>query len=539
MNIFELLNEKYVLPPNPKLFETFAGVGCQRMAFNRLGIEVEMVGISEIDKYAIQSYMAIHGPTKNWGDITKIRGQDLPEVDVFTYSFPCTDLSKAGKQKGLTSTRSGLVYEVLRILHEMNKLPQVLIMENVVDLVQTKFIREFNDIQRELESLGYKNYTETLNAKDYGVAQNRDRVFMVSILGEYYYEFPKPFKLTSRLKDYLEVNVDEKYYLSQKTIEMLSDMKDRNGYIRGDRFKPYNPDQQKYAYTVDTREGGRTEDNFLIEPIINVVGSLNPDKECQDRVRVLGSDGICQGLRATDYKDPPKIQDTFGSEPKCLNSKVNGKQPSLQDRIYDSEAIATAITTGFLPSITEPIACEERLDEGLRVFTDNNMGALRTTNSCGDKRIIEIAKPSVMVLGNYTPGEHNASRIVDDNGLAPAVKENHGTVTAIQDPIIIDDYNQAIRSDQSTIGTITTNIGNNAPRNGFKLMNSQLRIRKLTPRECWRLMSIDDSDFDKASSVCSNSQLYKQAGNGICVNVFAEILKMMTDQKEESCSIKQ
>ncbi|NTU74283.1 hypothetical protein HGB07_09180, partial [Candidatus Roizmanbacteria bacterium] len=102
-----------------------------------------------------------------------------------------------------------------------------------------------------------------------------------------------------------------------------------------------------------------------------------------------------------------------------------------------------------------------------------------------------------------------------------------GTVTAIQDPIIIDDYNHAIRADQNTIGTITTNIGNNAPRNGYKLMNSQMRIRKLTPRECWRLMGIDDTDFDKASKVCSNSQLYKQAGNGLVVDVFAKIIETM------------
>jgi DNA (cytosine-5)-methyltransferase 1 len=169
------------------------------MAFDRLGIDYECVGISEIDKYAIKSYMAIHGDTKNFGDITKIKGHNLPEIDVFTYSFPCTDLSKAGQQKGLTrDTRSGLVYEVLRILwelKELNNLPKVLIMENVVDLVQVKFIKQFNEIQAELETLGYTNYTETMNAKDYGVAQNRDRVFMVSILGDYYYEFPKPLKL--------------------------------------------------------------------------------------------------------------------------------------------------------------------------------------------------------------------------------------------------------------------------------------------------------------------------------------------------------
>lgn len=217
MDIYELLNERYVLPNKVRLFEAFSGIGCQRMAFDRLGIDYESVGISEIDKYAIQSYMAIHGDTKNFGSICDIKGTDLPQIDVFTWSFPCTDLSKAGKQKGLYGTRSGLVYEVLRIMQECKlngNLPKVLIMENVVDLVQSKFIREFQDIQLELEQIGYTNYTHKLNAKDYGVAQNRDRVFMVSILGEYYYEFPQPIKLEKRLKDYLEDNVDEKYYLS-------------------------------------------------------------------------------------------------------------------------------------------------------------------------------------------------------------------------------------------------------------------------------------------------------------------------------------
>ena len=135
LNILELLNKSYKLPKKVKLFEAFAGIGCQHMAFNRLGIEVEVVGISEIDKYAIASYNAIHGQTKNWGSICDIKGADLPEIDVFTWSFPCTDLSKAGKQNGLQGgTRSGLVYEVLRILHEATNKPKVLIMENVVDV---------------------------------------------------------------------------------------------------------------------------------------------------------------------------------------------------------------------------------------------------------------------------------------------------------------------------------------------------------------------------------------------------------------------
>ena len=170
MNIFEMMRERYFLPPKPKLFEAFAGIGCQRLAFKRLGIQVEMVGISEIDKYAIQSYTAMHGETKNFGSITDIKGQDLPQIDVFTWSFPCTDLSKAGKQKGLNDTRSGLGYQVLRIVSEMAIKPTVLVMENVPDLLSDKFKEGWREMYHEIENMGYTNYVEVLNAKNYGVA---------------------------------------------------------------------------------------------------------------------------------------------------------------------------------------------------------------------------------------------------------------------------------------------------------------------------------------------------------------------------------
>lgn len=268
-NIFELLNDKYVLPKKVKLFESFSGIGCQRMAFNRLGIEVEMIGISEIDKYAIKSYMAIHGETKNWGSICDIKGQDLPQIDVFTFSFPCTDLSRAGSMKGLSKdTRSGLVYQVLRILQELkqvDRLPKCLIMENVVDLVQVKFIRQFQEIQLELEGIGYKNYAQTLNAKNYGVAQNRDRIFMVSVLGEKYYEFPKPIKLDKRLKDYLDNNVEKKYLLSDKFIKGMM-MENTKGYDRKSRFvDALNKDVEiDIANTVTTREGCVATSNYIL-----------------------------------------------------------------------------------------------------------------------------------------------------------------------------------------------------------------------------------------------------------------------------------
>ena len=275
MNIFELLHERYKLPVKPKLFEAFSGIGCQLMAFKRLGIEVESIGFSEIDKYAIQSYRAIHGDIKNWGSITDIQGADLPQIDVFTYSFPCTDLSKAGKQKGLTDTRSGLVYEVLRILHELDEVgrkPQVLIMENVVDLVQSKFIKQFQEIQVELEQLGYTNYTQTLNAKNYGVAQNRDRVFMVSILGDYYYEFPQTIQLEKRLKDYLENEVASNYYLSDTAIKGLTAaLERRNTTIENEIDKN---DLNLIQYPRGENKGGRIS-NQISPTIDQATGARN------------------------------------------------------------------------------------------------------------------------------------------------------------------------------------------------------------------------------------------------------------------------
>lgn len=247
------------------MFEAFSGIGCQKMALERVTYNFEIVGVSEIDKYALKSYKAMHGYCNNFGSITDIKGSQLPQIDIFTYSFPCTDLSKAGQQKGLINTRSGLVYEVLRLLHELknlDRLPTVLVMENVIDLVQVKFTRQFNKIQKELEELGYMNYTEVLNARDYGVAQNRERVFTVSILGKYNYSFPQPIPLKTRLKDYLEKEVEDKYFLSDKLYKCFTDMTDRNGLVRGDRFKPHDIDS-KYAYTITTKVGSRATDNFI------------------------------------------------------------------------------------------------------------------------------------------------------------------------------------------------------------------------------------------------------------------------------------
>ena len=233
MNLFD----SYKIKNHIRLIELFAGVGSQAMALRDIGADFEHYRVVEFDKYAVKSYNAIHGTNFEPTDIRNVKGEDLGIVDtqnftyLLTYSFPCQDLSLAGKQRGMTKgsgTRSCLLWEVERLLNETENLPQVLLMENVPQVHGTKNIDDFNLWIDFLESKGYSNFWQDLNAKDYGVAQNRKRCFMISILGNEIYEFPKPVKLEKCIKDYLEDEVDEKYYIkSEKAFKLILDLQER------------------------------------------------------------------------------------------------------------------------------------------------------------------------------------------------------------------------------------------------------------------------------------------------------------------------
>lgn len=222
-----------------RLIELFAGIGAQAKALENLGVPFEHYRICEFDKYAVKSYNAVHGTAFKTSDVSKIHAADLGIVDtdqycyIMTYSFPCTDLSKAGKQKGMSresGTRSGLLWQVERLLREMEERPQILLMENVPDVVADKFIADFADWLAFLDGIGYKSKYEILNAKGFGVPQNRDRCFMVSWLGDFYYDFPIPFPLTRRLKDVLEERVDKRFYLSDKQVQsIMATTAEKNG----------------------------------------------------------------------------------------------------------------------------------------------------------------------------------------------------------------------------------------------------------------------------------------------------------------------
>lgn len=426
-----------------RLIELFAGIGSQAKALQNIGANFEHWRVCEFDEHAIRSYNAVHGTNFVTSDITKLTASDLSIVDtehftyLLTYSFPCQDLSNAGKGRGMekgSGTRSGLLWEVERLLNECDELPQVLLMENVPQVHGKKNIEHFEKWIAFLESKGYSNHWQDLNAKDYGIPQNRNRCFMVSILGDYtYYEFPEAIPLTLKLGDMLEADVDEKYYLSDKHLHKISQ---------------WNAQQK---------------------PLSRVLGnnSLSPtlDTRCD-----------CLGVVV---KEPSELQKEV-----CDKALENGmvKPYDIIDYTYSNARL------------------EEMRD-----------GKLKTKNST-DNQVANTITTNAENMGVCVPSDVKP-RVIGGVGEK---KSNGGSQWYQQDRIY----------DADKVAISVTTAFN--PYYG----SQSLRIRKLTPRECWRLMGFHTEDVIKAEKVCSNSQLYKQAGNSIVVNVLMAIFKELFTPKQ-------
>lgn len=213
-----------------KYLSLFSGIGAFEKALQRLQIPYELVGYCEIDKYASKAYSLLHNVPEamNFGDITQLDETQLPsDIDLITYGFPCQDISLAGQQKGLlnddgTKTRSGLFFDALRIIEGTQ--PQIAIAENVKNLTSQKFSEQFSIVLQSLEDAGYNNYWKVLNAKDYEVPQNRERVLIISIRKDIdtgIFEFPEPVELKLRLNDMLDAVVDKKYYVHPDKVKKL------------------------------------------------------------------------------------------------------------------------------------------------------------------------------------------------------------------------------------------------------------------------------------------------------------------------------
>lgn len=251
-----------------RLIELFGGIGSQAMALRDIGANFEHYRLVEFDKYAVKSYNAIHGTNFVPQDITKTNGEDLGIVDIenytylMTYSFPCQDLSLAGKLRGMSKgsgTRSGLLWEVERLLNEVENLPQVLVMENVPQVHGRKNMGDFMSWIKFLNRKGYVSFWKDLNAKDFGIPQNRVRCFMVSLLGDFDFDFPDGFKLEKTMKDFLEPEVDEKYYINtdkaRKLVENLI-LQNTNADKESISLTLFNPRRISIANCISARERG-------------------------------------------------------------------------------------------------------------------------------------------------------------------------------------------------------------------------------------------------------------------------------------------
>ena len=432
---------------NPlRCFFAFEGYNSQGLALNRLkqhypDFDWVCVGRSEIDKYAIQAADALfpEAKDKNYGDISKIDWNEVPDFDLLTYSFPCTNLSFAGKQEGCeegSGTASSLLWECRKSI--IAKRPKYLLMENVKALVSQKFLPYFLKWQNELASYGYSNFAKVLNSKNFGCPQNRERIFMVSILDDNAsYHFPEPFPLDKRLKDVLEEEVDEKYYLSKKVIDTFIE-RNKINEDKGNGFKFEPTDGDCVASSGLTMPGSRPCDNYIKEPIA-----------CAMR----------------------------GREVQCLTPK--------------------------------------RTEYGKKVRKDYESGELKESR-------------------------HNMQK------LEPRTDGVCNTITSVQkDCLIIEpkilsytrDANGKVvdRHFKDVANTIHGGTGGGGNTDSF-VVETGYRIRKLTERECFRLMDVDDDDIDKIQAAgISKSQQYKMAGNSICTGVLFHIFrKLFVDKENEN-----
>ena len=254
-----------------RLISLFSGYDSQALAMERLkrdfpDFDYELVAWCEIDETAIHAHNALfpQWADRNVGDICKVKAEDLPDCDVVTWSFPCQDISSAGKQRGLkqySGSRSSLAWECIRIFKA--KKPKYLLMENVKALTQQKFMPDFMRLQKALEDIGYTNFWQVMNASGFGVPQNRERVFMVSILdADHGFNFPKPFPLEKRLKDVLEENVGEEYYLCDEQVARILEHCDRK-VAEGYGFKPNFQEADAVSGTITGNYGQRETDPYL------------------------------------------------------------------------------------------------------------------------------------------------------------------------------------------------------------------------------------------------------------------------------------
>ena len=430
----------------------------------------------------------------------------------------CQDISVAGNMKGFEhngqKTRSGLFYDALKVIRELQ--PEIAIAENVKALTGKKFEAEFAAVRGGLADAGYNNYYAVLNASDYGIPQHRERVFIVSIrkdIDRDKFAFPQKEPLRLRVKDLLEYEVEEKYYIdtdrARELIRKLAEegklpgnepaiaaMRGRDPENPSNRHSGVHTEQKIEVNTFGTSNTITTvqKDNHIIEPNIKTVGNLDG----HETGRVLDADGITQSLKGTDHKNPVKI----------ALKQVGETGPHQTDRVYDPDGLSRSLkSTDYTHpvNIAEAKQAENAMPKTLDIVNDHE-GCCKTIMSryyktsprhlASDARIVSSGVIERFDTGCKAVGD---LKVGGERGLVYDAEKSMCTLSATQykDP--------------------------------HKVLN-EYRIRKLTPKECWRLMGFDDDDFEKAKAAgISNTQLYKQAGNSIVVQVLERIFEKLIE----------
>lgn len=483
----------------------FSGIGSPEQGAARVYPSHEIVFACEFDKYARQSYEANYSiaPEHFHKDVNDLDGtQYRGKVDILIGGSPCQSFSLAGLRKGTDDHRGELIYQYIRIVDECR--PEVIVYENVKGIMSIDNGNTIKDFVQALRDIGYHCHYDVVNTKDYGVPQNRERLFLVGFLDAdayHNFEFAPKVKLEKRLKDMLEENVDEKYYLSDKMIKNFKRMEaDPSSKMTIQAFH----DANDICATL-TAQYAKSR---ITDPYVKMVGNTNPSGNGMNGC-VYNDDGISPTLTTNKGEGIKVLSATTGDRPGDSYIKVIGKLDikgtDQIKRVYGTDGIAATLTTmqggnqepkiqvaqtldtACNQAVVEPTVFENRT-EGMRFFKDECCGALRTKDACGYKCVIE---PKIITQGYLQTKFKQRGQVFSTQGISPTL-------------------------DTCTGGGRETKI------------TCDHKIRKLTPRECLRLQDFPDT-FKIA---VSNSQAYKQAGNSMSVN----ILEMIFNQIEKAKS---
>lgn len=480
-----------------RVIELFGGIGACTKALERLGIDVEIVDYVEIDKFAVKSFNAMHGTNFEPQDICEW-DKDVADVDLIMHGSPCQDFSVAGLQAGGdegSGTRSSLMFETVRIVEKIK--PKYVIWENVRNVLSKRHRHNFDAYLEKMGEIGYRNHYKILNSKNYGIPQNRERVFVISIRSDIdkNFEFPQEIELKLRLKDLLDDGVDNRFYLSGEAIERMR----TTTYTSG----KYENRVSKSGEIIGTLCARDYKDPKCVEvndtaKSIRLGGIFDKEGERHQAGSIYDRKGLSPAL---DSGQGGWRQPLIEEENNCLKVKNATKKGYLE--AYEGDYI----NIQFPNSKTRRGRVGKQLANTLLTSDEN---CVVTTGPVPDKYYLSD-KMVDYISSRGTNGYSNKDAKINLDVARPLT--------------------ECPNKRAGTTNYISKELPEGYDLSQMSVNKGRLRIRKLTPKECWRLMGFDDEDFEKARQVNSDTQLYKQAGNSIVVNVLEAIFRNLFEEE--------